>query len=86
MGGFLTTRHYELRDITASLLTEVSHVAVEPHVQPLSGEGLSFRSSNTSDFVVFRMLSKMLFDIWVFDPTASSYRSLHGPTCNSQTT
>ncbi len=32
MGGFPTIRHNEIRDITASLLTEVCHnVATEPH-------------------------------------------------------
>ncbi len=39
MGGFPTLRYNELRDMTASLLTEVcSNVATEPHLQPLSGE------------------------------------------------
>ena len=39
-------RHNELRNITASLLNEVcSNVSVEPYLQPLSGEQLSFRTS-----------------------------------------
>ena len=39
MGGFPTIRHNEIRDITASLLTEVCHnVATEPCLQSLSGE------------------------------------------------
>ena len=34
MGGFPTIRHNEIRDLTASLLTEVcSNVAIEPHLQ-----------------------------------------------------
>ena len=34
-GGFPSIRHNEIRDITASLLTEVCHdVSVEPHLQP----------------------------------------------------
>ena len=38
-GGFPTIRHNELRDFTASLLSEVCHgVSVEPHLQPLTGE------------------------------------------------
>ncbi len=37
MGGFPTIRHNDIRDITASLLTEVCHnVATEPPLQPLS--------------------------------------------------
>lgn len=38
MGGFLTIRHNEIRNITASLLTEVCrNVVTEPPLQP-SGE------------------------------------------------
>ena len=37
MGGFPTIRHNEIRDITASLLTEVcNNVATEPPLEPLS--------------------------------------------------
>ena len=37
-GGFPTTRYNEIRDLMASLLTEVCpNVAIEPHLQPLSG-------------------------------------------------
>ncbi len=50
MGGFPTIRHNEIRDITASLLTEVCHnVATEPPLQPLTGELFSARSVNTSN-------------------------------------
>ena len=49
-GGFPVVRHNEVRDITATLLTEVCHeVKTEPHLQPLSGESLSYRSANTED-------------------------------------
>lgn len=42
MGGFPTIRHNEVRDMTASLLTEVCHnVATEPPLQPLSREKFS---------------------------------------------
>ena len=48
MGGFPTIRHNELRDITATLLTEVCHnVTTEPTLQPLSGETFDARSTNT---------------------------------------
>ena len=41
-GGFPTLRHNHIRDITASLLSEVStNVAMEPELQSLSGEVLS---------------------------------------------
>ena len=49
-GGFPAVRHNEVRDITATLLTEVCHgVTTEPHLQPLSGESLSHRSAITED-------------------------------------
>ena len=42
-GGFPSIRHNELRDITAELLTEVCRcVGVEPTLQPLTGEQLSY--------------------------------------------
>ncbi len=45
MGGFPTIRHNEIRDITASLLTEACHnVATEPPLQPLDGETLTLHS------------------------------------------
>ena len=41
-GGYPTIRHNEIRDFTAFLMTEVCHnVAVEPHLQPLTGESLN---------------------------------------------
>ena len=43
-------RHNEVRDITASLLSEVCHgVTTEPHLQSLSGETMSHRSAITDD-------------------------------------
>ena len=47
-GGFPAVRHNEVRDVTASLLTEVCHgVSTEPHLQSLSGESMSHRSAIT---------------------------------------
>ena len=49
MGGFPTIRHNEMRDLTASLITEVCpNVAIEPHLQPLS-ESFRLASTNTDD-------------------------------------
>ena len=49
-GGFPTIRHDEIRDITATLLTEMCHnVATEPPLQPLSGEVLNHRTANRED-------------------------------------
>ena len=42
-GGFPAIRHNEVRDITTSLLSEVCHgVTIEPHLQPLTGEFMSY--------------------------------------------
>ena len=46
-GGFPAVRHNKVRDITATMLTEVCHgVTTE---QPLSRESLTHRSANTED-------------------------------------
>ena len=48
VGGYPSIRHNEVRDFTASLLSNVCHnVNVEPHLQSLDGEVLSLRSANT---------------------------------------
>ena len=52
LGGFPTIRdrHNEIRDLTASLLSEVCHnIAIEPHLQPLNGEGFHHKSANADE-------------------------------------
>ena len=45
-----TIRHNEIRDITASLVTEVcNNVVTEPSLQPLSGENMTAHSENIDD-------------------------------------
>ena len=49
-GGFPIICHNEIRDLTASLMTEVCHsVLVEPVLQPLSGEQLFANGAVTTD-------------------------------------
>ena len=49
-GGFPSKRHNFIRDITANLMTEVCEgVAIEPPLQPLSGEGFSYASAIIED-------------------------------------
>ncbi len=49
-GGFPSIRHNEIRDVTANLLTEVCHnVLVEPDLQPLTGETLTYATSVSSE-------------------------------------
>jgi len=49
-GGFPSLRHNEIRDITASLLTEVCcEVCVEPELQPVTTDQLNGASANSQD-------------------------------------
>ena len=84
MGGFPSICHNEILDITASLLTEVcSNVATEPAPQPLSGENMTARTANTDDGARVDTRTRgfwngrqdAFFDVRVFYPNASSYRS-----------
>ena len=84
MGGFPTIRHNEIRDITASLLMEVCpNVAIEPFLQPLSGESLNLASANTTDGArldvhargFWNVCQDAYFDVRVFNPNASSNRT-----------
>ena len=82
-GGFPSIRHNEIiRDITATLLSEVCHdVATEPHLQTLSGEAFPHATANiqdgarldivTSGFWVGRF-EKTYYDVRVFNPFAPS--------------
>ena len=85
-GGFPAVRHNEVRDVTASLLTEVCHgVSTEPHLQSLSGESMSHRSAITEvgarlDVAMYGFwggrFEKAFLDVRVFNPSAQSNR--HG--------
>ena len=72
-----------MRDITASWLSEVCHgVTIEPHLQPLTGEVLSHRSTITNDgarldvamygFQGGGRFEKAFIDVRVFNPFAQS--------------
>ena len=81
-GTYPIIRHNEIRDLTASLLTRVCHnVAVEPKLQPLSGEAMHYRSANTSSEARLDVKASGLwgsrfqstfFDIRVFNSLAQS--------------
>ena len=48
--GFPSIRHNEIRDLTATLLTEVcNNVCTEPELQPVSQEALRGASANRQD-------------------------------------
>ena len=49
-GGFVIRRHNEIRDLTATLLQDVStNVYIEPTLQPLTSEVLTRRTANRED-------------------------------------
>ena len=83
-GGYPTIRHNEIWDFTAHLMTEVCHnVAIEPHLQPLSGETLQEASSNVQDGARLDVAAdgfwgsrfeRAFFDVRTFNPYAPSNR------------
>ena len=83
-GGFPSIRHNEIRDLTATLLTEVSNsVCIEPELQPLTDEVLTGSTSNSqagarldiaANGVWGGTFERTYFDIRVFNPHAPSNR------------
>ena len=81
-GAFPIHRHNEIRDITCSLLSEVSHdVTLEPTLQPLDGHTLRYASAITDDDARADIQAKgfwgtphqcAFFDVKVFNPHAPS--------------
>ena len=89
-GGFPILRHNKLRDLTRELLSEVCHnVSTEPHLQPLNGEKLRHNTAITEENARLDLKANGMwgdrfhttfFDVRVFNPHASSYRSTAPPT------
>ena len=83
---FPTIRHNELRDFTASLLSEVCHgVSVEPHLQPLTGETFPLASAIVEDGTTLDVAAndfwgshhQVFIDVKMFNPNALSPVYLH---------
>ncbi len=91
MGGFPTIRHNEIRDLTANLLTEGCHnVSVEPPLQPLSGESLTYSTTIREDPARLDIRARgfwglpqqqAFFDVRVHNPNSPSYRGLELAAC-----
>ena len=76
MGAIPTIRHNEIRDIMATLLTEICHnVATEPLLQPLTNESFTHRSSNTDPSAHLNMHAR---GIEVFGAQAKTHFSMLG--------
>ena len=92
-GGLPSLRHNKIRDLTANLLAEVCcDVAVEPDLQPLTGESLQYRSAVTTDEARLDVCTlgfwgiwsaRAYFDVKVFNPYAKSYRKRSLPSLYS---
>ena len=81
-GGFISILHDEIRDITSSLLKEVSSdVTTEPLLQPLQGKGFDYITAkveqearvNISARGFWNRGQKSFLDIRVFNPLAPCY-------------
>ena len=49
-GGFIHSRHKQLRNLEAKMLSEVCQdIEIEPQLQPLTGENMPLQSANTED-------------------------------------
>lgn len=83
-GGFPSLRHNEIRDLTATLLTEVcNNVCIEPELQPVTDEVLTGATTNSQDGARLDIAAngfwggsfeKTYFDVRVFNPHAPSNR------------
>ena len=81
-GGFISIRHNQIRNITASLLKETcKDVRVEPTLQQLTGENFNSRSAIITEEARLHISARgfwnagqtAFFDIRVFNPNASRY-------------
>ena len=84
-GGFISIRHDEIRDITCSLLKEVSsNVTKEPLLQPLQGEEFNYKTVKVEQETrvdisargFWNRGQKSFFDLRVFNPLAPCYSRL----------
>ena len=84
-GGFVHSRHDEIQDLEAALLSQVcKDVATEPALQPVTGENFALRSANIEDNArldvkargFFRSGQCAFFDIRIAHVNSSSYGDL----------
>ena len=89
-GGFPSIRHNEIRDMTASLMSEVCHnVKIEPGLQPVTGEQFEHRTANREEGARLDIVAQSFwgrdrqsafFDVRVFKPIRTMLSQLHsGP-------
>ena len=90
-GALPTLRHNDIRDLTAELMTETCHnVAVEPKLQPITGEAFRYHSTNIEEEARLDIKANgfwesksscAFFDVRVFNPYAQSNRNKSLKAC-----
>ena len=84
-GGFICSRHDEVRDVTANMLREICQdVTTEPPLLELTGEHLQYRTANTTNDARVDISArgfwtrgqKAFVDIRIFEPMAACHRNL----------
>ena len=90
-GGFPSIRHNEIRDLTATLLTEVcKDVCIEPELQPVTGEVLDGATANSQSGARLDIAAngfwggsfeRTYFDVRVFNPHAPSNKNTSLSAC-----
>ena len=75
LGGFISLRHNELRDLTAELLTEIcKDVSKEPALSNLTDTEEELRA-DVSARGLWQPMQRAFIDVRVFHPFAPSYRN-----------
>ena len=90
-GGFPSIQHNEIRNLTATLLTEVCHdVCIEPGLQPIPREILTGATANHQDGARLDIATsgfwggsyeRTYFNVRVFNPHPPSNRNTSLPSC-----
>ena len=90
-GAFPTRRHNEIRDLLATLISEVCfNTAIEPLLQPLTGETFRRQATTTDDEARLDIRARgfwgnqaenTFFDVNIFNPNAPSNRTSSLSSC-----
>lgn len=93
IGGFITIRHSNVRDLTDNLLTIICKgVDIEPQLLPVTWEAFHYQTSNTSNEArvdiraqgFWERVQQPFFDVRVFDPNINRYVKAALPQCYVQ--
>ena len=89
-GGFPSLQHNEVCDLTAQMSEVCNNVSIEPHLQPLSGEALRFKTANSDSNAQLDIAANgfwggrfehSFFDVRVFNHGAPSNHPFKSACC-----